>query len=191
MKKAGFLLVVALFAQTLLTSYDLPKDWFKAGSKPEKYDMGIDKGAGRGGKNCATIHSNKKKISGFGTLMQTSLPDKYLGHRVRMTGYMKSAEVAGWAGFWLRVDKAGSTKSAAFDNMQDRSVKGTTDWKKYEIVLDVSINASDLAFGALLSGTGQIWFDDLNFEIVDKSVPVTGTGIIKTTEEPSNLNFAE
>jgi AraC family transcriptional regulator len=25
----------------------------------------------------------------------------------------------------------------AFDNMQDRPIKGTTDWQRYEVVLDV------------------------------------------------------
>ena len=73
--------------------------------------------------------------------------------------------------------------------MQNRSVKGNTEWKKYEIVLDVPENAAKLAYGALLSGTGQIWFDDVNFEIVDKSVAITGTWM--TLNEPSNLNFEQ
>jgi hypothetical protein len=30
------------------------------------------------------------------------------------------------------------------------------------------------SYGVLLSGTGQIWFKDVNFEIVDDSVPETG-----------------
>src|ERR1017187_9937896 len=117
--------------------------------------MGIDKGAGQGGKNCATIKSTDKKIDGFGTLMQMCKPDKYLGKRVRMTGYVKSESVTDWAGLWLRVDQANSQVPLAFDNMQDRAIKGTYAWKKYEIVLDVPANASMIAFGALLSGTGQ------------------------------------
>jgi hypothetical protein len=174
-----------------LFSFDLPKDWFKAGSKPQSYDMGIDKGAGQDWKNCATIKSIDKKIDGFGTLMQDCLPDKYLGKRVRMTGFMKSKDIDGWAGFWLRVDQTNSQKALSFDNMQDRALKGTDDWKKYEIVLDVPAQASNLAYGALLYGTGQIWFNNLTFEIVDTSVPRTvndntGYSILK---EPSNLNF--
>ena len=86
---------------------------------------------------------------------------------------MKSQGVADWAGFWLRVDQEGSEQSLSFDNMHDRPIKGTTDWKKYEIVLDVPNNASNIAFGALLAGTGQIWFANINFEIVDNSVPTT------------------
>jgi hypothetical protein len=36
-----------------LLSFDLPTGWFSAGSNPANYDMGIDKGAGQDGKNCA------------------------------------------------------------------------------------------------------------------------------------------
>ena len=49
----------------------------------------------------------------------------------------------------------------------------TTGWKKYEIVLDVPQQATNLAYGALLDGTGEIWISDLSFETVDRNVPVT------------------
>jgi hypothetical protein len=182
----GTLLVGTTLA---LLSFDLPSGWFAAGSKPKSYEMGIDNGSGQDGSNAATIKSIDKKINGFGTLMQNSLPDKYLGKRVRMTGEMKSKDVTDWAGFWFRVDQAGLKTSLSFDNMhdgnKDRSIKGTTDWKKYEIVLDVPAKATNLAYGALLSGTGQIWFTKINFEIVDNTVKTTDI----RNSEPTNLNF--
>ena len=69
--------------------------------------MGIDRGAGKDGKNAATIKSNTKKIEGFGTLMQNCLPDNYLGKRVRMSGMMKTKDVSYWSGFWLHIDPKG------------------------------------------------------------------------------------
>ena len=150
-------------------------NWIKRGSDPNKYQMGVDSAIQHDGKSVMTIKSIDQEIKGFGSFMQESKPEKYIGKRIRMTGYMKSKDVTDWAGFWLRVDQTGSKEYLSFDNMQDRSIKGTTDWKKYEIVLDVPNNASKIAFGALISGTGQIWFDDLNFEIVDKSVRTTGS----------------
>ena len=85
--------------------------------------------------------------------MQQCLPSEYAGKRVRMSGYMKSQDVAGWAGFWFRIDGQGA-RPLAFDNMHGRAVRGTTGWKKYEIVLDVPQQATNLAYGALLDGTG-------------------------------------
>jgi hypothetical protein len=77
------------------------------------------------------------------------------------------------------------------DGKKNRSIKGTTDWTRYEIVLDVPANASNLAYGALLVGTGQIWFDDIKFEIVDKSVPTTGESSehLMPGKEPVNGDF--
>lgn len=169
-----------------LFSFELPEGWFKAGSNRNSYEMGIEKGAGQDGKNVATIKSIDKSIDGFGTLMQSSMSQKYLGQRVRMSGFVKSKDVKKSAGLWFRVDQANSKNSLAFDNMHDRPITGTTDWKKYEIVLDVPLNASKLAYGALLTGTGQIWFDNINFEIVDSTISVTGQ---KENKEPANLNF--
>ena len=191
--KANFLKSVLIIGTTFaLLSFDLPVGWLKAGSKPQSYEMGIAKGVGQNSKNAATIKSTDTKIEGFGTLMQQSNPDKYLGKRVRMTGYVKSENVAAWAGLWLRVDQAGSQQPLSFDNMGSRPIKGTTGWKKYEIVLDIPTNASLIAYGTLLDGTGQVWFDNITFEIVDKSVQTTDAKNYKnpaTQSGPTNLDF--
>ncbi len=77
--------------------------------------------------------------------------------------------------------------------MQDRPIKGTTGWTKYEIVLDVPAKASILAFGALLSGTGEIWFDNVTFEVVGDAVKSTGSINGSTPDYiqdvPTNLDF--
>jgi hypothetical protein len=59
-------------------------------------------------------------------------------------------------------------------------------------VVDVPRNASRISYGALLGETGQIWFDNITFEIVDQTVPTTG--IFKRNKstslpEPTNLDF--
>lgn len=109
-----------------------------------------------------------------------------------MSGYLKTKEVKDWAGLWFRIDEEGSDNPLGFDNLKngkkDRSVTGTTDWTKYDIVLDVPDKASNLTYGALLSGSGQIWFDELTFEMVDNTVPTTGEDE-EELFEPRNLGF--
>ncbi|MBI1306713.1 MAG: hypothetical protein GC181_08875 [Bacteroidetes bacterium] len=183
---------VLLGISITVMSFDNATAWFKAGSQPKSYEMGIDKGTGINGANAASIKSKEKKIDGFGTLMQQCLPGKYLGKRIRMSGYLKSENVQSWAGFWLRVDQSGSNDPLSFDNMSNRPITGTTEWKKYDLVLDVPETASKLAYGALLHGTGQIWFTNITFEIVSDSIPTTGDRGINTSltqKEPTNLNF--
>ena len=182
---------VGLFSVPALAAFaDLPAGWFKAGSAPGDYEMGLDESVRQqGGKSSATVKSVKENIQGFGTLMQTSQPGEYRGKRVRLSGFVKSEKVNDWAGLWFRVD--GPNRSTlAFDNMQTRPIKGTTDWARYEIVLDVPNEAAALAFGILLAGGGQVWMDDLKFEVVPATVKVTGGAIpVAPPAAPTNLNF--
>jgi hypothetical protein len=80
---------------------------------------------------------------------------------------------AGWAGLWLRIDPAEGAPHLAFDNMEGRGVTGTQDWGRYEVVLDVPENASQIAFGALLTDEGTVWVDDLSIEAVGKEISTT------------------
>ncbi len=179
-----------LFVALSVTDSKLPKGWIKAGDVPSKYDMYVDKQIAEDGKNCATIKSIYDEINGFGTLMQDCKPGKYRGKRIHMSGYVKSKDVKEWAGLWVRVD--GRYTTLSFDNMQDRGISGTTDWKKYDVILDVPKAATNIAFGALLSGTGQIWFDNIAFEIVPDSTKTTSSFVQREyNDEPTNLNFEE
>ena len=134
---AGLLVVSA----TALYSFDVSTHWSASGSHPRSYEMGVDTIVTMDGKVVSTIKSIDAKIDGFGTYMSVSLPDKYLGKRIRMSGYLRTKDVSDWSSYWLRVDGGDPIGSLEFDNMHDgkadRSVTGTTDWKKCEIVLDV------------------------------------------------------
>lgn len=167
---------------------ETPKGWFPAGSHPKDYEMSVDPKVTHAGKASASIKCIATKPEGFGTLMQSFLPDTYRGKRVRMSGFVRSADVSSWAGLWMRVDGPGKTEPLAFDNMQDRPIRATTDWTKYEVILDVPEQAQGIAFGVLLDGAGQVWFDDFKLEIVEKDVPTTR---IKAPPAPKNLDFEE
>lgn len=165
------------------------KNWFLAGSEPSSYEIGVITDAQRGGK-VAYLKSTKPKINGkFGTIMQTFSATNYLDKKIKLTGYIKTQDVTGWVGMWMRVDgEKHSMKTLSFDNMGDRKIKGTTEWTKYEIILDVPKNSSTINYGVLLDETGMVWLDDLTFEEVEKSKDITG----KTSlEEPTNSTFED
>ena len=65
------------------------------------------------------------------------------------------------ASLWLRIDAA--DRSLALDNMERRSVSGTTGWLLYEIVMDVPEDAATLVYGVFLVGVGRIDVDDVHF----------------------------
>ena len=173
---------------------EIPKGWFKAGNMPDSYIIGLDKAVFKKGSKSVFIESSDKNVEGFATVMQTCNAKDYLGRKVRMTGYIKSEKVADWAGMWLRVDSWKENESLSFDNMQDRPIKNTSDWTKCEIVLDVPTESSTLNFGALISGTGKIWFDNISFEVVNtitQEIISKNFKSISVPEKPENLDFEE
>ena len=163
--------------------------WIHAGSAPMDYDMGVDRAVTHGGKASGFLRSNKAKTAGFGTLMQMYKADKYRGKRLRLSAWVKAEDVSSWAGVWMRVDGP-DNKMLAFDNMQSRPIKGTTGWKRYEVVLDVAPEAVAVAFGILLDGAGKTWIDDIGFEEVTNDVALTGAPSgSQFNPMPENLDF--
>ena len=67
---------------------------------------------------------------------------------------------------------AGACAAAA--TTTSRPVRGTrTEWTRYRVVLDVPEKANQIVYGFLLTGTGQVWADGIELEVVGDDVPVT------------------
>ena len=181
------------FKETTMSDLTLPSGWFQAGSHPAQYDMGLDPSVHCEQSPSALLRSNAKVAEGFGTLMQHCKPGEYRGKRVRLSAMARTKGVENWAGLWFRIDGTSRADTLNFDNMQDRPLKGTKDWERYSIVLDVSTEATRIAFGVLLGSVGSVWIADMRLEITGPDVPTTnmdiGTGPIP--EGPANLSFQD
>ena len=163
-----------------------PTGWSNGSSHPADYDMGVDRSSAFTGSSSGFIKSNKPDPQGFGTYMQMFDATEYRGKRLRLSAYVKSEHLEKWAGLWMRVDR--DKKPVAFDNMQERPIKGTQGWTQHAIVLDVDSKATAVAFGILLSGRGAVWIDDVTFDIVGEDVAVTDLQS-KLAGSPRNLDF--
>jgi hypothetical protein len=172
----------------LVLNADVPRGWHVAGTKPAEYEVGVDAGQAYQGHDSAFLKSKRPSVDGFGTLMQNINAEQYKGNKVRLSGLVKSEEVTGWAGLWMRVDKG--TQLLTFDNMQKRPINGTTGWQRYYVVLDVPKDATAIAFGILLSGPGQVWLNSTKFEVVGLDVPTAVASSQKSLpDKPVNLEF--
>lgn len=172
-----------------------PTGWLVRGSHPKDYEVTVDKTIAHSGQASGSIKSSHSQPQGFGTLMQKCKAEQYRGQRLRMSAYAKAEGVVNWAGLWLRVDGA-ADQMLGFDNMENRPIQGTSEWKLYEIVLDVPAESLHLAFGVLLTGEGQVWIDDIQFEAVGPDVLSTGQPsreqlLPLVNPHPVNLNFEE
>jgi beta-lactamase regulating signal transducer with metallopeptidase domain len=166
-----------------------PKGWWKNGSQPNAYVVGVDPTQPKIKPASAYVKSIEPRIDGFGGLMQMCSAETYRGKRLRFSAMMKTA-AAESAHLWFRVDAPGN-RPIEFDNMDNRPLNGNTDWTLCTIVLDVPTEAADLAYGFFISGTGQAWVNNAKLEEVGTDVPTTG-GSLSTNvypKAPVNMDF--
>jgi hypothetical protein len=197
LKMFGLVSVCAVMLQAAA-----PTGWFFAGSKPQQYDCNVDLANPYNGLPSVYIRSKEGiTTTGFGSMMQDFSATQYIGKRIRLSGYLKSDSVASWGGLWMRVDDAHQMKngypaSVAFDNMHDGlkdvSIKGTTNWQNYAVVLDVPEGATGIYIGFLLDGPGTLWLSNVKVEVVGPEVPVTGRPTNGPSPNgPANLSLSQ
>jgi hypothetical protein len=167
-----------------------PAGWIAAGQAPADYEFSTDSSVRHGGQRSALVRARSARPAGFGTLMQIIRADDFRGRRVRWSGFIKSEQVEGWCGLWLRADDA-AERVLAFDSMQSRPVTGTSGWSSGEVVLDVPPETVSIAFGLVLDGPGAVWLDDVALEVVGAEVPTTKISAATLPSQPQNLRFEE
>lgn len=176
-------------ARKILRSANI-KDWHLSDSDHNHYEAKLVPKGRNAGNNCVLVKSKTKSVRGYGHFTQVCLVDEYRGKRIRMTAWAKSklpeSSIArlelciyGKWGWWCKWN-------GTFDNLGDHPITGKTDWKQYALVVDVLEDAIGMSFGLLLCGSGKVWLDEFQFEVVDKKTPLTGLN-----SKPENLNFQD
>jgi hypothetical protein len=173
------------------------KHWHLNDDEHNHFIVGLEPASRHAAKNCAFIKSvaedtsTKETKNAFGHLKQMcGIDPDFRGKRIRMTAWVKSALRGNSIGR-LELDVIGSWGwyckwNGTFDNMAKRPIVGETDWQQYSLVVDVPEESVSMNFGLLLIGAGKVWLDEINFEIVDKSIPLTGL-----PEKAQNFNFTD
>jgi len=156
--------------------------WFLSGERAEDYEYGIDPKLKYQGKTCMYLRPRVPQSRDFASVMQMIKANPYRNKRMRLAGALKAEGVEEWAGLWMRID---GVDTHILDNMEDRPIQGTTDWRTYEVVLDVPEQSQAIAFGCLLVGKGQLWLSDVHLEEVGPDVPTTAS-----EERPRELPHA-
>jgi len=135
----------------------LADGWFKWGESPLSLDSNSYTGKYSG------LVSSSEEGASFGAIVYR-IPAGYKGKQIKLRGYIKTENIIdGYAGLLLRIDKKNNV--LAFDNMENRPVKGTSGWKVYEIILPYAEESDAVYVGGILVGKGKAWFDDFEITI--------------------------
>lgn len=146
--------------------------WSLTGSKPDAYEIRCDDVF----TDCAIPILRTKALSsepyGMGSLTHSESALPWRGTRVELKAELRTGRVDGWAGLWMRIDGPDG-KTLAFDNMQNRPLRGTNSFQWYSVVLDVPADAERVSFGVMLHGPGAVFIRELRFDAVDTEVTST------------------
>lgn len=142
----------------------MPEQWIVFGG--DGYTLGVDSANTQNGKYSVFIEHKFDAEPNF-KAWAMEIPGSYEGKQITFTGYIKTEGVSdGFAGLWLRIDP-----DVGLDNMQNRGVVGTTDWKQYSITLELDPpTTKQIVLGGLLVGNGKMWIDNLKVTIDDKDI---------------------
>lgn len=191
MRLPGFATAFVLLAAPALAGPGFPLGWDGSGREIQDYEFGTE--AVAPGKQAAYVKARPDAATeGFGGMIQCIKAENYLGQRLRLSAGLKSADASA-AQLWMRVDgppnaKDGPRSVLGFYNMDDRPVRGTTDWKRYDVVLEVPANSTTICYGFFLAGgRGEAWADGLSLGPVGKDVALSRNRAMPKT--PVNLGF--
>jgi hypothetical protein len=107
---------------------------------------------------------------GVGNLMQSIQAGQFAGKRVRLSAWIRTRDLMGFVQLWLRADARSVMR---LDNMADRALGESKEWRRIESVMDVPADAFALAFGVFVRGPGTVWLDHFMLEVVSSDVPTT------------------
>ncbi len=142
------------------------------------YTAKLDSKTYRSGAYSASIvfEGGKPKFSTWARF----ITKKYAGDSITFSGFIKTENVTdGYAGLWMRIDPL-----IAFDYMDQRGAKGTTDWTEYRITLPLDPEKTDkIFFGGMLVGKGKMWMDDLKISIDGKDISELQPMVLTPAEE--------
>ncbi len=144
------------------------QNWGMTGTRTEAYEI-----------RCDTIFTDceipilrtrpfASEPLGMGSLTHSESALIWRNQRLEVAAELKAGDIDGWAGVWMRIDDANG-KVLAFDNMQNRPVRGTSAFAWYSVVLDVPADAARVTFGVFLHGPGAVFIRELSFQSIGKS----------------------
>lgn len=141
----------------------MPKSW-EVHYQKLTYSVSLDSTNAKSGKYALGIEFIGDSVS-F-QVVSLILPYNYNGEKINLSGYIKTENVTeGFAGLWMWIEPA-----IAGDTLRDK-VTGTSDWKRYEITLDMNpLKTQKIIIGGYLKGNGKMWLDDLKVTIDGKDV---------------------
>jgi hypothetical protein len=143
-----------------------PDVWTLEGSGARDADLVRTTAVAHSGRASAQLRAHGSRTSNYVTAMEMIAGHDYRGHRVRAAVWIRTKGCTERADFWIRARYHSPSGDGPELGATDVALAPTSDWKRYELELDVPIATRIVDFGVGFDGPGTLWFDDASLEIV-------------------------
>jgi len=110
-----------------------------------------------------------KSFAWFGHDLRYPETERYLGHTVRLSGWIKTENVTGHVQPQIRPLVRATQKNSkrlANDSMvQDNSLRGTLNWTPFSLTCDIPKNTGHIETSFIFWGGGKVWIDTNSLEL--------------------------
>lgn len=120
--------------------------------------ISLDSKAPHSGEYSLVIARDASKDGTFTTITK-SLPVDFRGSNVKLIGYLKTENVQGEGGLWIKED--GLNGTLAYDSTETTELLTASEWMLFEVSVPIYPGATEIIFGVMLNGTGIIRVDAL------------------------------
>ena len=149
------------------SSWHVPKGWYANEEAPGEYFVGTDHKIVHHGKSSLFVHSLVPNPKSFLYVFENFDAKSFRGKRVELSGYLRSKDLYETTLFLVTRGNQLNGSSDGFKLM------GTTQWKKYRIVMDIPADADVVTISFAMHGKGTFWADQFDFHEVDSHTPLT------------------
>lgn len=147
----------------------------------QRYSAALDPAVQHDGHGTTCFQSRTAPHAGWAIYQHLDLhPDaKFLGHRMRVSAWVKSSGVTGGSGFQIITFGPNDKKLSDEGQRGHRPIIGTRDWRQYSAVADVPPQTTSIEIGLTMNGRGTLWIDQdsVQVELADDTPnPAEGPG---------------
>ena len=167
-------------------SAQMPHAWVLVGQDADDYRLRLDAEVAHSGASSMRLAARgNRRRSQWAASVQMVDATAYRGKRMRLGGYLRGDDL-GSGGLWVRVDGIleGRYAMLALDNSEGRRIEETQEWEARDIVIDIPPEGVTILLGAMITGDGTLWVDDLAFDAVSGDVPLTTEPEVVITDQP-------
>lgn len=179
--------------EQLDTKTGLPAKWYASVTNSNYGSDSLIKHSGN--RSAYLQHTGSKSPNYRGISMGMTLPVNYIGKKIQLKGFLKTKDVTeGLASLIINLEGISHNVLIA-GAMERRNLQGTNDWAEYSVEVPLLEDTKFVYFGAVLSGKGKLWIDDVKLLIDGKDIsnatlkPLTAIDKDTAFNQASSLNL--